>query len=109
MHAVTSLLRARIKHFLKRLMIVGISSALGVTAFAYAVDYGVFRYRVATNRQPYGQITVSTYDAVLQKNGKTEFLFNPPEPQTCVHALFPREGYEPCWYLQRHTEQRINI
>jgi len=41
--------------------------------------------------------------AVAQKNGKTEFLFNPPEPQTCVTALFPRAGYVPCWYLQRHT------
>jgi uncharacterized membrane protein len=108
-HAVTSLLRARIKHFLKRLAVVGLSSALGVTAFAYAVDYAVFRYRVATNRQPYGQITVTSYDAVQQKSGKTQFIFNPPETQTCVHALFPREGYVPCWYLRRHTEQRTNI
>ena len=69
----------------------------------------VFRYRVATNRQPFGQMTVTTYDAVAQKNGKTEFVFNPPEPQTCANALFPRAGYAPCWYLQRHTEQRTNI
>jgi hypothetical protein len=46
---------------------------------------------------------------VAQKNGKTEFLFNPPQTQTCVNALFPREAYVPCWYLQRHTEQRTNI
>jgi uncharacterized membrane protein len=106
---VTSLLRARIKHLLKRLIVVGLSSALGLTVVAYVIDYAAFRYRVAANRQPFGQITVSTYDAVLQKNGKTEFLFNPPEAQTCVHALFPRAGFVPCWYLQRHTEQRTNI
>lgn len=88
---------------------IGLSSALGLTLLAYAVDYAVFRYRVATNRQPFGQITVTSYDAVTQKNGKTEFLFNPPEAQTCVNALFPRGGYVPCWYLQRHTEQRTNI
>ena len=104
-----SVLRARINHFLKRLIVVGLSSALGVTALAYAVDYVVFRYRVAANRQPFGQITVTSYDAVQQKSGKTEFIFNPPEAQPCVNALFPRAGYVPCWYLQRHTEQRTNI
>ena len=102
-------LRARLKHVLKRVIVIGLSSALGLTVLTYVVDYGVFRYRVATNRRPYGQITVTSYDAVAQKNGKTEFLFNPPEAQTCVNALFPRAGYLPCWYLQRHTEQRTNI
>jgi hypothetical protein len=107
--AVTPVLGARIKHFVKRLLAAGLLTALGLTALAYAVDYAVFRYRVAANRQPFGQVTVTSYDAVRQKNGKTEFLFDPPEARTCVHALFPRVGYVPCWYLQRHTEQRTNI
>ena len=83
-----------------RLIVVSLSSALGVTAFAYAVDYLVLRHRVAANRQPFGQITVTRYDAILQKNGKTQLIFNPPEAQTCVHALFPRAGFLPCWYLR---------
>jgi len=107
--AVTPVLGARIKHFVKRLLVVGLLSALGLTALAYAVDYAVFRYRVAANRQPFGQFTVSSYEAVRQKSGKTQFIFNPPEAQTCVNALFPREGYVPCWYLQRHTEPRTDI
>lgn len=86
---MTSPLRARIKHFLKRLLLVGLSCVLGVTALAYTTDYLVFRYRVSANRQPFGQVTVTRYDAVAQKNGKTQFIFNPPETQTCVHALFP--------------------
>ena len=106
---MSTALRARIRHFLKRLILVVLSSLLVLTLLAYVVDYIVFRYRVATNRQPFGQITVSSYDAVQQKNGKTEFIFNPPEAQTCVHALFPRAGYVPCWYLQRHTEPRTDI
>ena len=88
---------------------LGLSFALGVTGFVYAVDYGVFRYRVAENRQPFGQVTVMPYYAVPQKSGKTQYIFNPPESQTCVHALFPRAGYVPCWYLQRHIEQRTDI
>jgi hypothetical protein len=106
---VSSALRARIKHFLKRLIVVGLSGVLAGTLFAYAADYVAFRYRVAANRQPFGQMTVSSYDAVKQKSGKTEFIFNPPEQQTCVHALFPHSGFVPCWYLQRHTEPRTNI
>lgn len=83
--------------------------ALGVTALANAVDYAVFRYRVAKDRQPFGQITVTRYYAIEQKSGKTQFIFQPPEAQTCVHSLFPRDGSVPCWYLQRHTEQRTDI
>ena len=102
------MLSARIRHFLKRLLGVTLLSVAGVSLVAYAVDYGVFRYRVGTNRA-FGQVTVTSYDAVQQKNGKTEFLFDPPQAQTCVNSLFPRAGYVPCWYLQRHTEQRTNI
>ncbi len=106
---MSSALRARIKHFLKRLILIGLSLVLGTTAVAYAVDYLVFRYRLASNRRPFGQVTVTRYDAVLQKNAKTVFTFNPPEPQTCVHTLFPHAGFEPCWYLESHTEQRTDI
>jgi hypothetical protein len=106
---VTALLRAKIKHFLRRLLVIGLSSVLGVTAIQYAVDYAVFRYRVAANRQPYGQVTVRHYYAVEQKGGRTQFIFEPPVRETCVHSLFPRAGYLPCWYLERHTEQRTDI
>jgi len=102
-------LRDRIKHFLKQLILIGFSLLLGVALIGYATDYLVFRYRVAANRQPFGQFTINSYDAVQQKNGKTQFLFNPPATQTCVHALFPHAGFVPCWYLQRHTEPRTNI
>lgn len=106
---MSSDIRLRTKHLLKRLIFVGLSSALSLTLIAYAVDYVAFRYRVSTNHQPFGQITITSYDAVRQKSGKTQFIFNPPEGQTCVNALFPREGYVPCWYLQRHTEPRTDI
>ncbi|MFZ0298143.1 MAG: hypothetical protein WAM13_07315 [Candidatus Sulfotelmatobacter sp.] len=103
------MLSAGIKRWLKRVIIVTITSALALTALAYAVDFALFRYRVAANRRPYAEITVTSYDAIPQKSGKTEFIFHPPEPQTCVNALFPHAGYVPCWYLQRHTEQVTNF
>jgi hypothetical protein len=109
MHAVTPVLSARIRRFLLRLAASIFLSALGLAGLAFSVDYAVFRYRVAGNHQAYGQITVTHYDAVKQKNGKTEFLFDPPQAQPCVNSLFPHEGYQPCWYLQRHPEQRTDI
>jgi hypothetical protein len=52
---------------------------------------------------------VSHYYAVKQKNGKTQFIFDPPAAENCVHALFPHAGCDPCWYLTRHPEQRTDI
>ena len=65
---MTSVTSAEVKRWLVRAFVVGLASALGLTALAYAIDFAVFRYRVATNRQPYGQITVTSYDAVPQKS-----------------------------------------
>ncbi len=76
---------------------------------AHAIDYLIFRYRVASNRSPFGSVTVQSYYAVGQKNGKTEYLFDPPQAQTCIHAAFSHAGYAPCWYLSRHSEQRTDI
>jgi hypothetical protein len=105
---MTSRESAGVVRFLKRLLFVTLLSLVTLTIVAYAVDSAVFRYRVAEN-QAFGQVTVTSYDAVQQKNGKTEFLFDPPQAQTCVNSLFPRAGYLPCWYLQRHPERRTDI
>lgn len=57
---------------------------------------------------PVGSVVVERYDAIPEKNGKTEFAFEQPVNLKCVHALFPHMGYQTCWYLSRHSEQRIN-
>jgi hypothetical protein len=108
LYAVNAVLSARIRRFLKRLAMTTLLSAVGMILIAYAADYAVFRKRLAANRA-FGQVVVTSYDAVLQKNGKTVFFFDPPQTQTCVHSLFPRAGYLPCWYLQRHSEPRTDI
>jgi hypothetical protein len=75
----------------------------------YAVDYLVLRYRVATNRQPFGTVTGQPYYAVPQKDHKTEFLVDDPEDETCVNSLFPHLGDSPCWYLSRNKSKRIDM
>jgi len=86
-----------------------VGGAAAVVVAVFLIDYGVFRLRVLTGRQAYGSVVVRSYYAVLQKNGKTSFIFDPPQPWTCVNSLFPHQGYPPCWYLTRHPEQRTDI
>jgi hypothetical protein len=95
--------------FLIRLVAGILLCGILLAGLAYAADFAVFRYRLAHNRQPFGEVTVTHYDAVQQKSGKTEFLFDPPQAQTCVNSLFPHAGYTTCWYLRKHTEQRTDI
>jgi hypothetical protein len=94
---------------LRRIFRASLLSLLGLAILTYGVDFIVFRIRAAMNRNAYGSVTVSHYYAVQQKNGKTEFIFEPPQDETCVNALFPHSGSPPCWYLTRHPEQRMDI
>jgi len=75
----------------------------------YAGDYLSLRYRIPHSRPQFGAVTVTTMYAIHQKNGKIEYQFPPPQDEVCVQSLFPHFGYSPCWYLRRHTEQRIDI
>jgi hypothetical protein len=94
---------------LQRIFVAVILSVIAAGALAYGLDYAAFRVRAAAYRNAYGSVTVNHYYAVLQKNGKTQFIFDPPQAQTCVNALFPHEGSLPCWYLSRHPDQRTDI
>jgi hypothetical protein len=87
-----------------RIVILG----LALLAIVYICDDLSVRYRIPKRRQPFGTVIVQRYDAIPEKNGKTEFAFEDPITQTCLHSLLPHLGYQPCWYLRRHSEQRIN-
>jgi hypothetical protein len=98
-----------LKARLWRIFLVVVLAVAGASALAYGLDYLVLRVRAATNRNAYGSVTVNHYTAVLEKNGKTTLTFDPPTPWTCVNSLFPHQGWMPCWYLSRHTDQRTDI
>ena len=80
----------------------------GLGAATFVADYAILRYRIATNKNPYGKVTVLVYFATPLKNGRLEYDFQQPQDQTCVNALYPHMGMQPCWYLSRHREQRVN-
>ncbi len=94
---------------LRRIFLGAVLLISAVAVFAYGLDFALFRARVATNHRPYGSVVVNHYTAIAQKSGKTQLIFDPPQPQPCVNALFPHSGALPCWYLSRHPDQRTDI
>ena len=98
-----------LRRWVRRILLWSVGSAISLTVLAYGVDLAVFRIRLAKAGNAYGSVVVSHYYAVAQKNGKTQFIFDPPAPETCVNALFPHAGAQPCWYLRRHLELRTDI
>jgi hypothetical protein len=74
----------------------------------YLGDYISIVYRIPNGREQFGSVDVQKLLAVPQKDRKTEYIADPPQPEQCVHSLFPRLGLTPCWYLERHAVQQIN-
>jgi len=95
--------------WLRRIALRLLVAGVGLLAIAYGADYCVFRYRLATKRQPFGSVTVEHYYEVAHKDGKAEIIFDPPVQKTCVYSLFPHSGDPPCWFLIRHAEKRTDI
>jgi len=94
---------------MKRFLFLSLLAVLAIAGLVYAGDYVSLRYRIPHNREQFGAVTVREMYAIHEKNNKIEYQFPPPQDQTCVNSLFPHFGYSPCWFLQRHTEQRIDI
>jgi hypothetical protein len=85
-----------------------------LTAFLYFADYIVLRIcmRHATASYPFESLTRARLLAIPMKNGTTTFEIdevNPTEVVTCVHAIFPRSGASPCWYLKPRLNRPIPI
>lgn len=72
-------------------------------AFLYAADDLWARYR----GRPTEQIKVGLYYAAMNHFNQIEYSVGPPVMMTCVDALLPHFGYVPCWYLRRHTIQKV--
>ena len=79
-------------------------SVLGLAAFgaiSYVLDYIVYR---ATG-SPRARFTVSHFISAPLKNNKQEIDFTGKEDVPCSITIYPQDGFVPCWYLRRHTNQ----
>jgi hypothetical protein len=85
-------------------------SVAAFAAVAYAADYAVIMFRVIHKTPaPFGSVQIHPYYAITQKNKTVELDFLDPVNQDCVHSLFPHFGDAPCWYLERHKQQRTDF
>jgi hypothetical protein len=99
----------RLCTYMKRILLRLLIAAVVLLGLAYVGDYLCLRFRIPGNRAQFGTVSVSEMYAIHEKNNKTEYQFPPAQDETCVRSLFPHFGYSPCWYLQRHTQQRVDI
>jgi hypothetical protein len=90
---------------LKRALVI----ILLLGGLVYAGDYLSLRFRIPNQRAQFGSVEIERSYAVKTKDGKTQYLFDQPEAQVCVHSLFPHFGATPCWYLERHTRPTVNL
>lgn len=81
-------------------IVVGIVAA-GV--LVYAIDLAWLRLR----KDRMGSVQVRLTYSIPHKNGRVEYSEGGTETRQCVRSLFPHSGFEPCWYLKRHTKQQI--
>jgi len=75
----------------------------------YGGDYLWLRYRMATNRNPFGSVTLNVYYSVKLKNGKTEFSYGGQQTFECPNTLLPQYWEKPCWFAKRRKDMQINI
>jgi len=94
---------------LRRILLYALAVLALLAGLVYAGDYVSIRYRIPKNRDQFGTVTVTRLYVIHEKNNKTEYELAPSENRTCVYSLFPQLGYRPCWYVSRHTEERIEI
>jgi hypothetical protein len=93
--------RQSIKRTLARALLIALA-----TLFAtFAADDA----RVRLIHAPLRTVNVKRYLAIPQKGGKFQFVFDGTEVRPCVNALFPHQGNQPCWYLNRHKTERIDM
>ncbi|HEY3741978.1 MAG TPA: hypothetical protein VGL53_19135 [Bryobacteraceae bacterium] len=95
------------KQIVGRLVLRVVVGLVLAAVLVFSADYAVLRFRVATNGDAYGTVTVRPYYAIPQKSKKTELDFEPPQDETCVNSLFPHMGFTPCWYRRGHTQEQL--
>ena len=87
---------------------------VALATMVYAGDYAVVRLRVANARlgNAFGSVHMERLYAIPLKNGRIEYELDALQPEvtiTCVRALFPHLGCQPCWYVRRQSQKPISM
>jgi hypothetical protein len=74
----------------------------------YAGDYLSLTFGVPP-RPPISSVEIRRLYAVKLRNKETSYMPEETAVEKCVNSLFPQSGYAPCWWVNQHKEQRIDI
>ena len=82
---------------------------IAVVCLSYLIDLGWLRWKFAGHGKAFDRVVIRRYYAVPRKDRKEEYLEDDPHVETCVNSLYPHSAVSPCWYLNRHREQRVDM
>jgi hypothetical protein len=77
-------------------------------AAAYGLDDLSVRFGVPARAQ-FSTVLVSRFYYVHEKFNKFSYEPLPSVNERCVNALMPHSGSRPCWYVQRHPVEMIDL
>ncbi len=92
---------SRISRFFAWLQLLG-KIVMVAAIVLWLADWSVFRIRAARG-SAFDTVQVQEYLSTSLKGNKEEYDFVGAEQISCVRALFPHAGAQPCWWLRRHT------
>jgi hypothetical protein len=73
----------------------------GFAVISFAVDLAVFKL----SGSPRSKYTVKHFVSAPLKDQKQEIDYTGSEDVPCALSIYPQDGFVPCWYLRRHTNQ----
>jgi hypothetical protein len=93
---------------MNRILDIAMKTLLGLLMalmLLYCGDWGVMLHRIANHGDAFGTVMVHSVVTSSLKSGNYDIYGQPPVETPCVHAIFPHQGFTPCWYLAKHAEQ----
>jgi hypothetical protein len=93
---------------MKRILMRAVLGLIAAAAIVYVGDAAVLFVRMGQNNLGAGPAfgTVTFYYTADLKSHQYE-IFEQPQTETCVRAIFPHYGYSPCWYSRRRTMRTV--
>ncbi len=92
-----------IEKYVFKMLLRGIGILLLIAAVLYPLDWAVWRVRVARGGGM-GSVQVDMYAVAELKGGKEDYFPNGTAAVACSESLYPQEGNNPCWWVERHRE-----
>jgi hypothetical protein len=95
----------RVRRYLKLALAIVLVSA----AVVWTADWLLLRRHIAQTQDAFGQVEVHRRYAIHLKGRRIEQRTEKPQMEECVHSMFPHYGESPCWYLERHADQTLDV